>query len=58
MSSDDFDNAGRFVNDYEKVQQQQSTAASKLQIKLNHVINNHKAPLKLYDDTVNVWLLF
>ena len=54
-SSDDFDNASRFLNDYEEAQQQQSTAASKLQIKLNHLINNHKAPLKLYDDIVNLF---
>ena len=29
-----------------------STAVSKVQIKLNHLINRHKAPLKLYDDIV------
>jgi hypothetical protein len=54
-SSDDFDNANRFLNDYKEAQQQQSTTASKLQIKLNHLINNHKAPLKLYDDIVNLF---
>ena len=55
MSSDDFDNADQFVNDYEEAQQQESTEASKLQIKLNHLINNHKAPLKLYNDIVNLF---
>ena len=55
MSSDDFDNADQFVNDYEEAQQQESTEASKLQIKLNHLINNHKAPLKLYDDIVDLF---
>jgi len=55
MSSDDFDNADQFGNNYEEVQQQESTEALKLQIKLNHLINNHKAPLKLYDDIVNLF---
>ncbi len=54
-SSDEFDNANLFLNDYEEAQQQQSAAASKLQIKLNHLINNHKAPLKLYDDIVDLF---
>ncbi len=45
VSSDDFDNADRFLNNYKEAQQQQSTAATKLQIKLNHLINNNKAPL-------------
>jgi hypothetical protein len=54
-SSDDFDNANWFLIDYEEAQQQQITAASKLQIKLNHLINNHKAPLKLYDDIVDLF---
>ena len=53
FSSDDFDNSDWFLNNYEEAQQQQSTAASKLQIKLNHLINNNKAPLKLYDDIVD-----
>ncbi len=54
-SSYDFDNANWFLNDYEEAQQQQSTAASKLQIKLNHLINNNKEPLKLYDDIVDLF---
>jgi hypothetical protein len=36
-------------------QGQQSTAASKVQIKLNNLINNHKASLKLYDDIVDLF---
>jgi hypothetical protein len=36
-------------------QGQYSTAVSKVQIKLNHLINSHKAPLKLYDDVVNLF---
>ena len=36
-------------------QEQYSTAVSKVQIKLNHLINSHKAPLKLYDDVVNLF---
>ena len=36
-------------------QGQYSTAVSKVQIKLNHIINSHKAPLKLYDDVVNLF---
>jgi len=53
--SDNFDHADRFITSYDEAQQQQSTAASKLQIKLNHLINCHKAPLKLYDDIVNLF---
>jgi hypothetical protein len=49
---DDYDNADFFLNEYEQSQGQQSTAASKLQIKLNNLINSHKAPIKLYDDIV------
>ena len=36
-------------------QGQYSTAVSKVQIKLNDLINGHKAPLKLYDDVVNLF---
>ena len=36
-------------------QQQLSTAVSKVQIKLNNLINNHKALLKLHDDIVNLF---
>ena len=53
--SENFDHADRFITSYVEAQQQQSTAASKLQIKLNHLINCHKAPLKLYDDIVNLF---
>ncbi len=31
------------------------TAISKLQIKMNDLKNQHKAPLKLYDDMVNLF---
>jgi len=48
ICSDDYDNADYFLNDYEQGQGQQSTAASKVQIKLNHLINSHKAPIKPY----------
>jgi hypothetical protein len=52
--SDDYDSADQFLNEYEQSQGQQSTAASKLQIKLNNLINSHKAPIKLYDDIVDL----
>ena len=52
---DDYDNADFFLNEYEQSQGQQSTAASKLQIKLNNLINSHKAPIKLYDDIINLF---
>ena len=38
-----------------KTHGQCSTAVSKLQIRLNNVINMHKAPLRLYDDVVNLF---
>ncbi len=41
-------------NDYDP-QGQQSTAVSKVQIKLNNLINNHKALLKLYDGIVDLF---
>ena len=52
--SDNFDDGNQFIHSYEEAQQQQSTAALKLQIKLSHLINCHKAPLKLYDDIVDL----
>ena len=53
---DDYDiNVDQFLNEYINAQGQQSTAASKLQIKLNHLINTHKAPIKLYDDIVHLF---
>jgi hypothetical protein len=36
-------------------QGQQSTAVSKVQIKLNNLINNHKELLNLYDDIVDLF---
>ena len=45
-----------YNNDYDEEsynpQGQLSTAVSKVQIKLNNLINNHKASLKLHDDIV------
>ena len=41
-----------FHNDLYNPQAQLSTAVSKVQIKLNNLINNHKASLKLHDDIV------
>jgi hypothetical protein len=41
-------------NDYDP-QGQHSTAVSKVQIKLNNLINNLKALLKLYDDIVDLF---
>ena len=38
-----------------KTHGQCSTAVSKLQIRLNNVINTHKAPLRLYDDVVHLF---
>ena len=37
------------------MQSQCSTAVSKVQIKLNHLINSHNASLKLYNDVVNLF---
>ena len=37
-----------------KTHGQCSTAVSKLQIRLNNVINSHKAPLRLYDDVIHL----
>jgi hypothetical protein len=32
-----------------------TTAITKLQVKLNDIINNHKASLKMHDDIVNIF---
>lgn len=54
-SWDDFNpNCNDDVQDY-KTHGQCSTAVSKLQIRLNNVINTHKAPLRLYDDVVHLF---
>jgi len=55
VCSEDYENADHFHNDYEEGQGQQSTAAAKLQIKLNHLINSHKAPIKLYDNITQLF---
>ena len=48
-----------YDNDYDEEscnpQAQLSTAVSKVQIKLNNLINNHKASLKLHDDIVDLF---
>jgi hypothetical protein len=48
-----------YDNDYDEdsynPQAQLSTAVSKVQIKLNNLMNNHKASLKLQDDIVNLF---
>ena len=48
-----------YNNDYDEdsynPQAQLSTAVSKVQIKLNNLINNHKALLKLHDDIVDLF---
>jgi len=41
-------------NGYDDTNGQCSTALSKLQIRLNDVINRHKAPLLLYDEIVHL----
>jgi hypothetical protein len=48
----DYDN---FKSNYYDPQSQPRTAVSKVQIKLNNLINNHKASLKLYDNIVNLF---
>ena len=55
VCSDDYENADHFHNDYEEGQGQQTTAAAKLQVRLNHLINSHKAPVKLYDDIIQLF---
>jgi hypothetical protein len=49
----DFDN--NYNDDSYDPNEQLSTAVSKVQIKLNNLINNHKASLKLYDDIVDLF---
>ena len=48
-----------YGNDYDEdscnPQAQLSTAVSKVQIKLNNLINNHKASLKLHNDIVHLF---
>jgi hypothetical protein len=48
-----------YDNDYDEdsynPQAQLSTVVSKVQIKLNNLINNHKASLKLHDDIVDLF---
>jgi hypothetical protein len=47
-----------YDNDYDEdscPQAQLSTAVSKVQIKLNNLINNHKESLKLHDDIVDLF---
>ena len=48
----DFDEFGQ--NGFHDTKGQCSTALSKLQIRLNDVINRHKAPLLLYDEIVHL----
>jgi hypothetical protein len=48
----DYDN---FNGNYCDPQSQPSTVVSKVQIKLNNLINDHKASLKLYDDIVKLF---
>jgi hypothetical protein len=55
VCSDDYDIPDQFLNEYEQSQGQKSTAASMVQIKLNNLINSHKAPIKLYDDIVDLF---
>ena len=64
LSTDDSDSDtdspyDSYDNDYDEdscnPQAQLSTAISKVQIKLNNLINNHKASLKLHDDIVNLF---
>ena len=42
--TDDYDHLGK-----------KTTAITKLQVKLNDIINNHKASLKLHDDIVHIF---
>jgi hypothetical protein len=48
----DYDN---FNGNYYDPQSKPRTAVSKVQIKLNNLINYHKATLKLYDNIVNLF---
>ena len=51
-SSYDLHDNDDYDNDSYNPQAQLSTAVSKVQIKLNNLINNHKTSLKLHDDIV------
>ncbi len=58
-TNDDIDDQSldynNFNGNYYDPQSQPSTAVSKVQIKLNNLIKNHKASLKLYDNIVNLF---
>jgi hypothetical protein len=58
-TNDDIDDQSldynNFNSNYYDTQSQPSAAVSKVQIKLDNLINNHKASLKLYDDIVNLF---
>ncbi len=58
-TNDDIDDQSldynNFNGNYYDPQSQPSTAVSKVQIKLNNLINNHKASLKFYNDFVNLF---
>jgi hypothetical protein len=58
-TNDDIDDQSldynNFNSNYYDPQSQPNTAVSKVQIKLNNLIDNHKASLKLYDDIVNLF---
>ncbi len=47
------DNDPFLSNDNENITSKSFTAISKLQKRMNDLINHHKAPIKLYDDMVN-----
>jgi hypothetical protein len=44
-----------YYNKWSESEKLLSTAVSKLQIKLNNLINNHKASIKMYDDIVQLF---
>jgi hypothetical protein len=58
-TNDDIDDQSldynNFNGSYYDSLSQPSTAVSKVRIKLNNLINNHKASLKLYDNIVNLF---
>ncbi len=58
-TNDDIDDQSLDYNNFNDnlydPQSQPSTAVSKVQIKLDNLINNHKASLKLYDDIINLF---
>ncbi len=59
ITNDDIDGQSldynNFNGNYYDPQSQPSTTVSKVQIKLNNLLNNHKAPLKSYYDIVNLF---